>query len=75
MNPRLKYTLLFITFAGLTYISTKLWALPAYGSPMNGVLVLVSLILGVISLMLFISVVNPKIHPFKSLVDFIIGSM
>lgn len=61
MNLRLKYSLLFISFGIITYVSTKLWPLaPPYPNILNLILLIFTLLLGVVTILFFVKIFVPK---------------
>ncbi|MFZ3009830.1 MAG: hypothetical protein WA030_02315 [Candidatus Microsaccharimonas sp.] len=58
--PRNVY--LIVLFGIITYLSTKLWSLPSYGSILGTVLVFVTIGLGIITILLFVKIFTTKRH-------------
>ncbi len=73
INQRLKYFLLFLAFGLITYLSTLLWPFPSYGSALGTVFVILTIILGVTTILLFVKIFTPKRHLSELFSDFIIG--
>ncbi len=73
MNPRLFYILLTIAAIIATYLSTKLWMILTYGSVLDTIAVIFSIILGLISFGMFIKIFNPKVKIIDSIMTFLMA--
>ncbi|MDB5180230.1 MAG: hypothetical protein JWN12_862 [Candidatus Saccharibacteria bacterium] len=73
MNQRLKYFLLFLVSGVISYLSTLLWRLPSYGSALSTVFGILTIILGLTTILLFVKIFTPKRHLLELLSDFIVG--
>ncbi len=73
MNHRVKSLLLFILFGVLSYTSHFLWALPPYGSILNPILVVFSVLLGIVAAYWFIKLLFPKYNLTKFIHEFLAG--
>jgi len=73
MNQRLKYFLIFILSGVITYLSTLLWKLPSYGSPLSTIFAVVTIVLGLTTMLLFVKIFTPKRHLLELLPDLIVG--
>jgi len=73
MNQRLKYSILFILFGTITFLSTKLWD-ATYGHGITNTLsVVLTFALGVFTFVLFVKIIKPQEPIIKMIADFLSG--
>ena len=73
MNPRLKYILLFIIFAGLTYGSTLLYEFTSGKGAIDIVAVILTFTLGIVSFFMLVKIFNPRMPILQMIGDFLTG--